>query len=167
MTRPAYLLEVTGETVERKNTIALQYWHAMKLNTEEAWLTVERNFPLVEDPRDRVYAWQAKQRLAEFYRENSQPEKAMRLYTELADSNEIEFAVLGRVGKANLLYEQRKQDLATAELGEAAALLAQLPQDEQIRKVLQWLVPDLRATFLEVTHGVQRLEKLSPDSMFE
>jgi serine/threonine-protein kinase len=166
MTRPAYLLEVTGETVERKESAALQYWHAMKLNTEEAWLTVERYFP-PDLPLNRVYAWQAKQRLAEFYRENNQPEKAMRLYVELADSNEIQFAALGRVGKANLLYEQHKKDLATAELGEAAALLAQLPQDEQIRNVLQWLVADLRATFLEVTHGVPRLEKLSPDSMFE
>ncbi|MHB8970257.1 MAG: serine/threonine-protein kinase [Pirellulaceae bacterium] len=166
VTRPTYLLEVTGETVEQKQTAALQYWHAMKLNTEEAWLAVERYFPQ-DVSMNRVYAWQAKQRLAEFYRDNNQPEKAMRLYSELADSNEIEFAALGRVGKANLLYEQRKKDLATAELGEAAALLGQLPQDEQIRKVLQWLVPDLRATFLEVAQGVPGLEKLSPDTMFE
>ncbi len=72
------------------------------------------------------------------------------------------------MGKANLLYEQRKKkDLASAELGEAAALLAQLSQDEQIRTVLQWLVPDLRRTFLEVAHGVPGLEKLSPEFMFE
>jgi len=166
MTRPAYLLEVTGETVERKESAALQYWQAMKLDTEEAWLAVERYFP-PDNPLDRVYAWQAKQRLAEFYRANSQPEKAMQLYTELADSNEITFAALGRVGKANLLYEERKKDLAAAELGEAAALLGQLPQDEQIRRVLQWLVPGLRETFLEVAQGVPGLEKLSPDTMFE
>ena len=148
----------------------------MKLNTEEAWLAVARYFP-PDNPLDRVYAWQAKQRLAEFYRDNGQPEKAMRLYTELADSNETVFAALGRVGKANLLYEQRKaatpqasqqlKDLATVELVEAATLLAQLPQDEQIRGVLQWLLPDLRDAFREVAHGVQRLETLPPDSMFE
>ncbi len=40
----------------------------MKLNTEEAWLSVERYFPQT-DPVNRVYAWQAKQRLAELYRE--------------------------------------------------------------------------------------------------
>ncbi len=92
MTRPAYLLEVVGETVENKGTAALQYWHAMKLNTEEAWLAVERYFPPALDPLHRVYAWQAKQRLAEFYRDNGQPEKAMQLYAELADSNETLFA---------------------------------------------------------------------------
>ncbi len=164
--RPAFLLRVTGETVERKETAPLQYWHALKLNTEEAWLTVERYFPQ-DNEINRVYAWQAKQRLAEFYRENHQPDKAMQLYSELAASKEIQFAAQGLVGKANLLYEQGKRELATAELGAAATLLAQLPQDEQIRSVLQWLDPDLRVAFMEVASDVERLEKLPPESMFE
>ncbi|MHB0955311.1 MAG: serine/threonine-protein kinase [Pirellulaceae bacterium] len=171
LNRPAYLLEVTGETVEKKETVQLQYWHALKLNTEEAWLAVERYFAPEEKEAEskvrRVYAWQAKQRLAEFYRENHQPEKAMQLYSELAASDEIQFAAQGLVGKANLLFAQGKKESATAELGAAATLLAQLPQAEQIRSVLQWLDPDLRGAFLEVAKDVDRLEELSPDLMFE
>ncbi len=91
----------------------------------------------------------------------------MRLYTELAGSNETQFAAHGLIGKANLLAEQGKKDLATAELVEAVELLAQLPQDEQIRSVLQWLDPDLRETFLEVAQGDERLEKLPLELMLE
>jgi tRNA A-37 threonylcarbamoyl transferase component Bud32 len=166
LNRPEYLLNVASEGVERKESAKLQYWYAMKLNTEEAWLSVERYFPQA-DPVNRVYAWQAKQRLAELYRDNDQVEQAMRLYTELAGSNETQFAAHGLIGKANLLAEQDKKDLATAELVEAVGLLAQLPQDEQIRSVLEWLDPDLHETFLEVARGEKRLEKLPLELMLE
>ena len=165
--RPAYLLdELPARRSNARRRPNCSIGTPLKLNTEEAWLTVERYFPQ-DNEVNRVYAWQAKQRLAEFYRENHQPDKAMQLYSELAASKEIQFAAQGLVGKANLLYEQGKKELATAELGAAATLLAQLPQDEQIRSVLQWLDPDLRVAFMEVASDVERLEKLPPESMFE
>ena len=106
--------------VERKESAKLQYWHAMKLNTEEAWLAVERYFPQRPDTVNRVYAWLAKQRLAEFYRGNGQLDDAMQLYyrTRRVRASRS-MPRYGLIGKANLLDEQGQKELATAELVEA------------------------------------------------
>ncbi|MCU0960775.1 MAG: protein kinase [Pirellulaceae bacterium] len=165
--RPPYLLNVSAEAIERKESAKLQYWHAMKLNTEAAWLSVARYFPPEADEVNRVYVAQSQQRLAELYREQNQPEKALALYTQLTASRELQFAAQGLVGRANILASQGKQDLATAELVEAAWKLAQLPQDEQIRSVLQWLDADLHETFLQVAHGVERLDALPLELMLQ
>ena len=50
--RPSDLLQVKGLAVEKKESAKLQYWHAMKLNNEEAWLAVEQYFP-PDDPQER------------------------------------------------------------------------------------------------------------------
>jgi serine/threonine-protein kinase len=163
ISRPTYLLADVAAGVERKASAKLQYWHAMKLNTEEAWLAVERYFPQ-SDPVNRVYAWQAKQRLAELYRANNQLEQALQLYTQLAGSDEPQYAAYGLVGRANLLDQQGKRNLATAELAEAVEQLSQLP-DEQITNVLEWLNMDLDETFLSIAAENARLKTLPLELM--
>jgi hypothetical protein len=71
------------------------------------------------------------------------------------------------IGKANVLVEKGQKEQATAELVEAIALIAKLPQEEQIRTVVQWLDPDLRATFLGIADGVERLDALPLDLWLE
>lgn len=163
--RSPSLLEVPEQTVERKESAKLQYWYAMKLNTEAAWRSVAQYFPPEADEVNRVYVAQSQQRLAELYREERQPEKALEQYTLLAASREPQFAAQGLIGEANVLAGQGKALLATAALVEATLKLAQLPQDDQIRDVLQWLDPALHETFLEVAQGVERLDALPLELM--
>jgi serine/threonine-protein kinase len=166
--RPSDLLQVQGLVIEKKESAFQQYWYALKLNNEEAWLAVEKYFP-PDDPTNgrmnRVYSWQAKQRLAEFYRGDNQPEKAMRLYDQLAASNEPLYVAQGMIGKANLHNQQghsdpAKAELATAELMDAIPALKELPQEDQVRSVLVWLDPDLRGKLIECARGSGPLEQI-------
>jgi eukaryotic-like serine/threonine-protein kinase len=166
LNRPAYLLDVSDMGVERKETAKLQYWHAMKLNTEEAWKCVERYFPQ-DVAVNRVYTAQARERLAELYLQKGQRDEARRLFEQLAVSKEPEFAAYGLIGEANLLSEQGKKEQATVELVEVVAVLSKLTEDEQIRTMLRWLDPDLRATFLSVADGSARLKALPLDLWLE
>lgn len=166
LNRPAYLLEGDVEGVERKESAKLQYWHALKLNTEDAWLAVERNFPQT-DKVNRVYAWQAKHRRAELYRSKGYLDQAMQLFDVLAESDEPLFIAYGLIGKANVLADQGKKDEATVELVEAATVIAKLPQEEDIRNVLRWLSPDLRNTLLTIANEVKPLDTLPLDLWLE
>ena len=166
--RPSDLLQVQGLVIEKKESAILQYWYAMKLNNEEAWLAVEKYFP-PDDPKEGrknlVYTWQAKQRLAEFYRGDNQPEKAMRLYDQLAASNEPLYVAQGLIGKANLHNQQghsdpAKAELATAELMDAIPALKELSQEDQVRSVLVWLDPELRGKLIECARGSGPLEQI-------
>jgi serine/threonine-protein kinase len=134
------LLTVTAPAVEPQDSAMLQYWYAYDINTEAAWLAVERNFPQ-DDPLNRVYALQAKQRRAELYRDNDQPDRAMALYAELAslDGEEPQFAAGGLIGQANLLAQQNDGKGASAKLAQALRSLEALPNQSQKEGVLMLL----------------------------
>ncbi len=140
--QPDDLLAVRTPAVETQESPMLQYWYAIDINTEEAWLAVERNFPQ-SDPVDRVYALLAKQRLAELYRDDDQPERAMALYAELAslDGEEPQFPASGLIGQANLLAQQNDGKGANAKLAQAMRLIEALPQQSQKDGVLMLLEP--------------------------
>ena len=154
--RPKDLLAVSTPTVEPQESAMLQYWYAYDLNTEEAWLAVERNFPQ-NDPVNRVYTLQAKQRLAELHREQDEPEKAMELYTQLANLADVEpqFAACGLIGQANLLAQQKDGGRVYAKLVRARELIKDLPRDDQKAAVLGLLDP----TVLQVL-GPARQEEI-------
>jgi eukaryotic-like serine/threonine-protein kinase len=156
---PDDLLALQAPTVERKDSVRLQYWHAIKLNTEDAWHAVEEYFPPAEDPVHHAYALQAKQRLAALYRETLQFNRAMALYHELVKQapHDPQIAASGYIGQANLLAQQGQIDLAAAELAAAVPLLKDLPR-EQLRNALQWLDADLRIEFEKVTAGEKSLQ---------
>ncbi len=137
---PDGLLSVKTPAVEPQESAMLQYWYAYRMNTEDAWLAVERNFPQ-NDPVNRVYALQAKQRLAELYRDTDQPQHAMALYTELAslDGEEPQFAASGLIGQANLLAQQGDGPGANAKLAQAMQLIEALPRKSQKESVLMLL----------------------------
>ncbi len=141
--RPEYLLILHAPAVERQESAMLQYWYALDLNTEEAWLAVERYFPQ-DDPFNRVYALQAKQRLAELYRDNDQPERAMGLYAELVEQGgeeEPQFAASGFIGQANLLAQQNQREAAGAKVAQALRYIESLPRQSQKTSVLSLLEP--------------------------
>lgn len=156
--QPDDLLALKSPTVERKESARLQYWHAIKLNTPDALLAVEKYFPQ-DDLVNRAYALQAKQRLAALYREQNQISRAMALYRELSVSapNDPQITAAGFIGQANLLAQQGKLDLATAELAATVPLLKDLPR-EQIRNILQWLDPGLHDAFEKVAGEEQHLQ---------
>lgn len=130
-TKPPDLLAVNTPSVEVKESAMEQYWYAYDINTEEAWLAVER-FPQ-NDPINRYYATQAKLRRAELYRDTDRPERAMQLYIELADlkDEEPQFAAQGLIGQANLLAQQKNSSQVNAKLSSLISLLQSLPQVQQ------------------------------------
>jgi serine/threonine-protein kinase len=120
-TRPASLLDVDEHEVpqvERQGTVRDQYLHAAQIATEEAWESVSRYFPPEGSEQNKYYTLRAKQRLAEFYLENDQPDRAMEHYSDLveADDADAQFRAIGLLGQANVLmlrgeHEQAKQKL--------------------------------------------------------
>ncbi len=159
LNRPDYYLDVQAPAVERKESAELQYWHAIMLNTKEAWEAVIRYFP-ESTPINQFYAHLATHRLANWYRNNGQPGKAMLLYRELTACEQPQLAAYGFIGKANLLAEQGKTEQATGELVEAITLLAKLKQPQEIQNTVQWVDPELRETFANIAGRVKGLEDL-------
>ncbi|MBM4088868.1 MAG: serine/threonine protein kinase [Planctomycetes bacterium] len=122
--QPADLLTVTQPAIEDKGSAMLQYFYAYELNTDEAWKSVARLYPPQSSPVNQVYAWRATQRLAELYRTQNEPDRAMLLYAELIRSDEPQFQAFGYAGQANLLAQAGKKDEAERKLAAIVPLLA-------------------------------------------
>ncbi len=159
--RPPDLLAISSPTVELKASAMEQFWYAFKVNTEEAWLAVERNFPQA-DPENRVYALKAKLRLAELYRENDQPLRAMDLYIELASvvDEEPQLAAGGLIGQVNLLTQQRQRERVNIKLAEAVPLIEKFTPEQQRDQwalldpaVLPMVDPQIRARIQQMMPG--------------
>ena len=126
--QPEDLLVISSPTVEKQETARQQYWYALRINTEEAWLAVEENFD--QKVRvNRVYTLKAKLRLAEYFREHDEPERAMALYNELAplEEDQPQFAAGGLVGQANLLAQEHEWLDVNMKLGQAVQLTQRVP----------------------------------------
>ncbi len=159
-TRPPSPLDIKAPVVTKKGSALLQYWHAAyELNTEEALKSVEKYYPPT-NPINRYYVRRAKQRLAELYRNENQPDKARALYQQLADLGEQEpqFAATGYVGLANILAQEGKKELAHTKLAEAMPLLNNLPHDQQLIVVRQ-LDPNLRADFARLARDFKNIQQ--------
>jgi len=130
--RPASLLSDNPLAIERKETPFLQYWYAVELNTEEGWLSIEKNFAPTS-PVNQLYANRAKQRLAEWYRQNDLPQRAESLYRELAGLavEDHFFGAAGLIGQANICAQRGDQQRALAHLAAAMPWLSKLPPDQR------------------------------------
>ena len=131
-TRPAPLLAVGKHEipeVEEQNTVRDQYLHAAQIATEEAWESVARYFPPDEGEQNKYYALRAKQRLAEFYLENDQLDRAMSCYGDLVETDyaDAQFQAIGLAGQANVLMLRGEQDQAKQKLLALLPLFDQLP----------------------------------------
>lgn len=160
LTQPPDLLNIESPVVEKKASAYLQYWHAAyELNTEEALKSVAKYYP-PNNPINRYYVRRAKQRLAELYRNNNQPEKARALYEQLValGKEEAQFAATGYIGLANLLAQQNEKTLATSKLAEAMPLLNDLPPDQQF-VVIRQLDPNLRLEFAKLARDFKNIQQ--------
>ncbi len=130
--RPPDLLAISSPTVEVQASAEEQYWYAYRINSEEAWLAVERNFAQ-SDPVNRVYALKAKLRLAELYREKDQPLRAMGLYIELAsvEDEEPQLAAGGLIGQVNLLAQQQQNDRVNVKLAQVVPMIEKFTPEQQ------------------------------------
>jgi len=161
LTRPADPLAIQTPVVAKKDSAYLQYWHAAyELNTEAALKSVAKYYPPT-NPINRYYVRLAKQRLAELYRNQNQPQKARALYQELIElgGQEAQFAAAGYVGLANLLAQQGQLRDAQSKLAEAMPLLNGLPPDQQVVVVRQ-LDPNLRPEFARLARDFKNIQKL-------
>jgi eukaryotic-like serine/threonine-protein kinase len=120
--RPQPLLDVppdAGPVIERMETAQQQYLFALFTPAdlhddawkEEAWMSVERYFPQDGSPQNQRYARLAKQRLGELYLRTDDLDRALEVYTELAnlEPTEEQFRAYGMAGL--LLVYQRQRDV--------------------------------------------------------
>ena len=89
------------------------YWHFDKFG-ESAWKAVRDYFgpqiesdPTVQEKKDLVHVRKADERLAEYFLQENQFEKALDVYNELAkvESTEIRFQTVGKAGQA-IVYDK-------------------------------------------------------------
>jgi serine/threonine-protein kinase len=129
------LLRITPEDlhrVERQDDAAKQYWHALALNTEEAFLSVARLHPPDASPTNRYYARRAQQQLALLHLQRNEYDRALEIYRQLAalEESESEFRAIGLAGQV-IVYD-RLGDTARAarSLADAMAYRSQLERQQ-------------------------------------
>ena len=95
--------------VERKDSAKLQYWHAMKLNTEDAWLARGAVFS-ADGPVNQVYVGWPNSDWRNCTVATNNWINAMQLYTELADDRTSRsLPRYGLIGKANVLANRARR----------------------------------------------------------
>ena len=150
-TRPAPLLKTKQSDVNRienKESARQQFYHAIELNTEDAYKAVEKYFPSSAEPRalNEQYALKARLRLAEFYRNQDRRAEAHAVYESVAeyDIPDVQYRAFALAGMANIHAEANESDLASAKLAILAEeLLPNLRQPLRNEVSLQ-LSPPLR-----------------------
>ena len=141
-----------------------QYWYAYEINTEEAWLAVETNFDQKETLSIESMRCKAKQRLAEFYRENDEPERAMDLYIDLAKLEGRRTAVGGRRSdrSGQPAGSATRMGAGQRETGCQAVQLIKTFTPDQQRDVLMLLDPEVLRQLPTKICG-QGIEKMVPE----
>jgi eukaryotic-like serine/threonine-protein kinase len=154
ISQPAALLQVPSNNlvaVERQPTVRDQYFHAISIGSEEAWLSIAKYFPPSESEENQYYALRGLQRLAELYQEAGALDRALECYRELAspqfDDLFRDLRASGLAGLANVFLAQGELQKARQQLSMLAQLLPELPFDIQqmlINEVNAKLRPELR-----------------------
>jgi hypothetical protein len=109
--------------VQRQPTAREQYWHALALNTEEAFQSVAKFHSPDENATNRYFARRAQQQLAAYYLQSLQFERALEVYRELAalEEMESEFRAIGLAGQV-IVYDRLGDKAQAAQwLGDAMA----------------------------------------------
>lgn len=138
-TRPPPLLANAGQpgTIARFANVKEQFAFAATspVQSEAAYRAVWEYFPPTDGDEEHLYyARRAKQRLAQFYRDEDQIAKATEIYRELANlpDAELDFKIIGHLGLANIYTEQGNAEAATSSLSAARSLMQRIPQREDI-----------------------------------
>ena len=131
------LLEQTkrkAASVEKKNSVQEQYFHALTLGTEQALTSVARFFPPSAKPANERYAQLAEQRLAELYLDRGDFDAALRIYEKLANSDSTDplLRASGFIGQANVYSRKHDHTAAIQKLTRAlAAAVRNMPIEAQ------------------------------------
>jgi serine/threonine-protein kinase len=132
--QPPPLLQVPEnhlEAVERQETVRDQYFHAISIGSEEAWLSIAKYFPPAESEENQYYALRGTQRLAELYQETGDLNQALECFKELA-SPEVDdpyFRATGFAGLANVYLARGEVVKAQQQLPPLVQLFPDLPRD--------------------------------------
>ncbi|MFN0020780.1 MAG: serine/threonine-protein kinase [Pirellulaceae bacterium] len=96
--------------VPKQESAEQQYWYARLTPSEAAWQAVAGYYPPSSGPVNQLWSRRAARRLGEYYLEDDQLEKALRVFQELAGVEETaqEFQVAGLTGEA-VVYDRRNQ----------------------------------------------------------
>jgi serine/threonine-protein kinase len=96
-------------TIERKKSAREQLYHAIFLNTEQAYQSVWEYFPPEQSPENRLESWKAKRRLGELYLRDGDLDRALGAFTDLAELDEGEepYRTLGLAGQS-IVYGRRQ-----------------------------------------------------------
>jgi serine/threonine-protein kinase len=131
-------------TVEQQATAKDQYWHALALNTEEAFLSVEKFHPPEVNPLNQYYVRRARQQLALLYRNRNDLDRALAIYQELAEVEEQEsdFKAVGYAGQMIVHYERGETYLARQPLQMVIELRSRL--DDQMGEEVDRIVANLQ-----------------------
>lgn len=127
--RPRSLLESDHRSskVVKQADARAQYWHAMELGTEPAWLAVEEYFPADGGPLNELYARRAKQQLGDYYLDLGDTPRALALFEELSRiESDVQFQIAGLIGHANAYAQLGDLNQARQKLPRVIQLLPQL-----------------------------------------
>ena len=132
--RPESYLKVDPQQlpkIERRESPESQYAYAMFLGSERGWRSVWQHFPPELSAKNAYYTNRAKERLAELYLREDQPDLALQLYEELEALHETEeeFRLRGVAGQA-ICYDRLKDAENTRKY------LSQLLDPEKRRRLL-------------------------------
>ena len=97
--------------VEKMESAQQQYWNAFFSPSEEAWKAVAEYFPPSENEINLLYSRMASRRLGEYYLNQNELDKALRVYQQLStvEEREQEFRIAGLAGEA-VVYDRRNQE---------------------------------------------------------
>jgi len=153
LSRTPSLLEISRDDlpkIERMESAAVQFEHAMQQASERALESVLQYFPPGISTQNELYGYKAKLHLAYLYEETDRPDEALVLYQELAEQElDRQLQAIGLIGQANI-YGARGSRL------QASQKLYQLVQwiresgplgPRQRQDWSQRLIPQLRSDF--------------------
>ena len=167
--QPPSLLEVSGNElprIERMESAAAQFGHAMQLASERALESVLEYFPPDANAQNELYGYKAKLHLAYLYEDMDRPDDALLLYRELAEQElDSQLRAIGLTGQANIYGARGSRLQASQKLHQLVQWIRQSGPlgPGQRRAWSQRLIPQLRSDFQSKLEELRALESTAPN----
>jgi serine/threonine protein kinase len=123
----------TTTEIVKQPTVQDQYFYAILLNTQESLRSIAEYFPPDQSIENRYYSLVAEQRLAEYYLERLDPERAMECFKKLIRANgasDRAFQAYGYAGLAHVASLHSTDDMEENCLKELQQLIPLLTDEE-------------------------------------
>ncbi|MEN6458652.1 MAG: serine/threonine-protein kinase [Thermoguttaceae bacterium] len=137
-TTPRWLLadaRAAAPAIPKKSTVLQQWYLASQQGTEEAWQSVIDYFP---EKQNRYIASRAREQLALVYVHNLELDRAMAIFTHLAngDDGEAELRAFGLAGQCVVLSLREQYRESDAALRQLLPIQDKLPRESPMRRLL-------------------------------